>query len=175
MLRKITSMALLTALWAVTPVVLADSTAVSEMRSLDDQVQEIKSDVLSIAAELDVLEERLLFPSNSQVTVFVALEDDQDARLDAVHLALGDSTAAHHIYSFKELEALQQGGVQRLFMGNLPRGSHALEVTISGQRTNGKAFEYVETFSFEKGVEPTLLGLTLSPDSSSRPIALGDW
>jgi len=168
-------MALLTALWTISLAGLADSKESAEMRSLDDQVQEIKSDVLSIAAELDVLEERLLFPSNSQVTVFVALGDDQKARLDAVHLALGDAKAAHHIYSFKELEALQQGGVQRLFMGNLPRGSHALEVSISGQRANGKVFEYAETFSFEKGVEPTLLGLTLSPDSSSRPIQLGAW
>ena len=32
-----------------------------QMRSLDEQVQEIKSDVLGIAAELGTLEERLLF------------------------------------------------------------------------------------------------------------------
>jgi len=175
MLRVTRSIVLLTALWATALVAAANPASNTEMRSLDDQVQEIKSDVLSIAAELDVLEERLLFPSNSQVTVFVALGEDQAARLDAVHLALGEAKAAHHIYSFKELEALQQGGVQRLFMGNLPRGSHALEVVISGERANGKPFEYAETFSFEKGVEPTLLGLTLSPDSSGRPIQLGDW
>ena len=36
-----------------------------QMKGLDEQVQEIKSDVLSIAAELDGLEERLLYPSNT--------------------------------------------------------------------------------------------------------------
>ena len=41
------------------------------MQSLDEQVQEIKSDVLAIAAELNNLEERLLYPSNSQVAIFV--------------------------------------------------------------------------------------------------------
>ncbi|MGD8417426.1 MAG: hypothetical protein PVH91_10235, partial [Pseudomonadales bacterium] len=51
----------------------AEPTA-QEMRSLDEQVQEIKTDVLSIAAELSDLEERLLFPSNSQVAVFISLE-----------------------------------------------------------------------------------------------------
>ena len=43
----------------------AEELSGSEMRSLDGQVQEIKSDVLNIAAELNNLEERLLFPSNT--------------------------------------------------------------------------------------------------------------
>ncbi len=33
-----------------------------QMRGLDEQVQEVKSDVLSIAAELSQLEEKLLYP-----------------------------------------------------------------------------------------------------------------
>ena len=36
-----------------------------EMQSLDSQVQEIKSDVLNISSELSILEERLLYPSNT--------------------------------------------------------------------------------------------------------------
>ena len=43
------------------------------MRSLDGQVQEIKSDVLNIASELNTLEERLLFPSHTEVSLFVTL------------------------------------------------------------------------------------------------------
>ena len=39
----------------------AEEVSQAEIRSLDEQVQEIKSDVLSIAAELNSLEERLLF------------------------------------------------------------------------------------------------------------------
>jgi hypothetical protein len=38
-----------------------------QIKGLDEQVQEIKSDVLSIAAELNQLEEKLLYPSNTQV------------------------------------------------------------------------------------------------------------
>jgi hypothetical protein len=40
----------------------------AEMRSLDEQVQEIKTDVLGIAAELTRLEEKLLYPSGTQCT-----------------------------------------------------------------------------------------------------------
>ena len=42
-----------------------------QIKGLDEQVQEIKSDVLSIAAQLNQLEERLLYPSNTQIAVFV--------------------------------------------------------------------------------------------------------
>ncbi len=153
---------------------LAEEAPQVELRSLDDQVQEIKSDVLSIAAELEVLEERLLFPSNSQVAVFVALGEG-DFRLDAMRLGINDELAAHHIYSFKELEALQAGGVQRLYMGNLPAGTHELEVSVLGKLANGREYTRAERFSFEKGIEPSLLGITLDPASGRAPIQLKDW
>jgi hypothetical protein len=76
---------------------------------LDEQVQQIKSDVLSIAAELSTLEEKLLFPSNTQVAVFVSLIGGETFRLDALEIELGGEPVAHHLYTFKEFEALQKG------------------------------------------------------------------
>ena len=43
------------------------------MQSLDGQVQEIKSDVLNIASELQNLEERLLYPTGTQLSIFCLL------------------------------------------------------------------------------------------------------
>ena len=62
-------------LWMTCPVVLTAAPELSQeqMRSLDEQVQEIKSDVLGIASELSNLEERLLYPTDTQIAVFVAL------------------------------------------------------------------------------------------------------
>ena len=48
----------------------AEDLSGEEMRSLDEQVQVVKSDALSIAAELGRLEEKLLSPSNTQIAVF---------------------------------------------------------------------------------------------------------
>lgn len=146
-----------------------------EMRSLDDQVQEVKSDVLAIAAELATLEERLLFPSGTQVSVFVALEAEAALRLDAIHLEIGGSPAAHHIYSFKELDALARGGVQRLYVGNLPTGTHSLGVSIVGKSANGEAFTKSERFSFVKEVKPSLLGVTVTGKAGPAAIRLEDW
>ena len=148
----------------------------AEMRSLDGQVQEIKSDVLNIAAELNNLEERLLFPSNTQVSLFVSLAPRQDFRLDAVQVTINGELATHHIYSFNELEALQKGGVQRLFTGNVPTGDHQISVTVAGKLKNGKDFSESDSFSFSKGVKPKALGITLAgPGFGSQPISVGDW
>jgi hypothetical protein len=147
-----------------------------QMKGLDEQVQEIKTDVLSIAAELDGLEERLLYPSNTQVAVFVALEEGDEFRLDSVQIQLNGDLVAHHIYSFKELEALQKGGVQRIFTGNVATGEHELEVAVNGKLGNGKDFSNAETFRFSKDVEPKLVGITLrEPGLTGTGIELGNW
>ena len=147
-----------------------------DMRGLDGQVQEIKSDVLSIASDLSNLEERLLYPSNTQVALFVAVDDDEDFRLDAVKIEINGELATHHIYSFKELEALQKGGVQRIYTGNVPTGDHQLSVTMIGKLKNGTEFNKTDQFSFAKGVEPKALGITLAgPGLGKTGIQLGDW
>jgi hypothetical protein len=163
------------ALLAGAPAVAQDVSR-EQMKGLDEQVQEIKADVLAIAAELSQLEERLLFPSNTQVAVFVALESGESYRLDAVELQVNGRPVAHHIYSYKELEALQKGGVQRIYTGNVPTGEHDLLVSVRGKLSSGRDFSRTETFRFNKGVEPKLVGLTLgNPDAGAVGISLGDW
>ncbi len=146
------------------------------MRSLDEQVQEIKSDVLSISQELSRLEEKLLYPSGTQVAIFVALAKGDTMRLDAVRLQIDGQLVAHYIYSAKELEALRKGGVQRIYVGNVATGDHQLEVLVDGKVEGGADFSRTERFAFRKEVKPKLVGLTLAgPDSGSTPIALGEW
>lgn len=147
-----------------------------QMKGLDEQVQEIKSDVLGIAAELNTLEERLLYPSNTQVAVFVALAEEEDIRLDAVEISINGEPVAHHIYSFKELEALQGGGVQRIYTGNIPTGSHQIEVSVLGKLPSGKEVAETGTFGFDKDVEPALVGVTLAGVSAGNSgIKVGEW
>ena len=146
------------------------------MKSLDGQVQEIKSDVLDIASELQNLEERLLYPSGTQLSIFVAVEEDRAFRLDAVKIEINGELATHHIYSFNELEALQKGGVQRAYTGNVTTGNHELLVTVIGKTDGGKDFTRSGTFAFSKGVKPKTLGITLAePGLGNDGIQVGDW
>jgi len=146
-----------------------------QMRGLDEQVQEVKSDVLSISQELNRLEEKLLYPSGTQVAIFVALAKGDQMRLDAVRLQIDGQLVAHYIYSFKELEALRKGGVQRIYVGNVATGDHKLEVLVDGKLEGGADFSRTERFTFRKEVKPKMVELTLAGRSGSTPIALGEW
>jgi len=147
-----------------------------QMKGLDEQVQEIKSDVLSIAQELSRLEEKLLYPSGTQVAVFVSLATGDTLRLDAVRLQLDGQLVAHYIYSFKELDALRKGGVQRLYVGNVSTGEHQLEVLVDGKLEGGTDYTHSEHFTFRKEVKPRLLGVRIAgSDAGTAPIALEEW
>lgn len=147
-----------------------------QMQSLDEQVQEIKSEVLSIAAELSLLEEKLLYPSNTQVSLFVSLAEGETFRLDSVKIQIDGELVAHHIYSFKELEALKKGGVQRIYTGNVRTGKHQLEVSFSGALPGGRDFGGTDSFDFSKDVEPKLIGISVAARASgAASIQLGDW
>ena len=146
-----------------------------QMRDLDEQVQHTKSDVLSIAAELNQLEEKLLYPSGTQVAIFVALAKNDDMRLDAVRLQIDGQLVAHYIYSAKELEALRKGGVQRIYVGNVATGDHKLNVLVDGKLKSGGDFNRTDHFTFRKEVKPKLVELTVAgPDAGSTPITLGE-
>lgn len=146
-----------------------------EMRSLDERVQAIKSDVLEIAAELTQLEEKLLYPSNTQVAVFVSMSDGQIAALDSLEIQFDGEPVAHHIYSYKELEALGKGGVQRIYTGNLSIGDHDLEVLISGTLPSGRSIALTQRFTIDKQVKPRLVTLELAKSESGEILVeLGD-
>jgi hypothetical protein len=146
-----------------------------QMRDLDEQVQQTKSDVLSIAAELNQLEEKLLYPSGTQVAIFVALAKGDELRLDAVRLQIDGQLVAHYIYSAKELEALRKGGVQRIYVGNVATGDHKLNVLVDGKLKSGGDFNRTDHFTFHKEVKPKLVELTVAgPDAGSTPITLGE-
>jgi len=133
-----------------------------QLKGLDEQVQEIKSDVLAIAAELNQLEEKLLYPSNTQLAVFISMGEDEDFRLDAVEIQLSGKPVAYHIYTFKELDALRKGGAQRIYTGNIRTGAHDLKVTMTGKVHKGSDFRKTERFTVDKGVGPKIVELSLT-------------
>ena len=137
----------------------------AQIKGLDEQVQEIKTDVLSIAEQLNQLEEKLLYPSNTQVAVFISLAGGETFRLDSVEIELDGKPVAHHIYTFKELEALQKGGVQRIYTGNILAGDHDLQVLVLGKSVGGTDFQNTERFKVNKDVGPKIVELSLAAGS----------
>jgi len=139
----------------------AEEVTKEQIKGLDEQVQDIKKDVLGISAELNQLEETLLFPSNTQISFFVSLADKSGFEPDAIKLQLDNKDVAHHIYSFKEVEALQRGGLQRIFTGNVRSGEHSVSVSVIGKSGGSKQTETV-THKVTKGVGPQIVEIRLT-------------
>jgi len=117
------------------------------------------------------------FTPESTVDVQRALGSDVMMVLDeCTPYEIDGAPATHHIYSFQELEALQKGGVQRAYTGNITTGAHELRVTMLGKLANGKDFSESGSYSFSKGVTPKTLGISLAaPGLGKDVIQVGDW
>lgn len=167
---------LVAALCMTTSGVSAEDISREQIKGLDEQIQEVKSDVLGIAAELSRLEEKLLYPSNTQVSLFVSLAQSAKFRLDALEIQIDGKPVAHHLYTYKELEALRKGGVQRIYTGNIRNGEHELRVSVLGKSESGSEYRHTGSFKVSKDVGPKLVGITVvGPGAGDQGISLKDW
>lgn len=137
-----------------------------QIKGLDEQVQEIKKDVLAISTELQLLEEKLLYPSTSQVSLFISLANDESYSPDAVQINIDGKKVAHHIYSFKEVDALRRGGVQRIYTGNIRGGNHKLDISVIGRESGSKSKRKV-TYTLNKGIGPKVVEISLGSGNSA--------
>jgi hypothetical protein len=80
------------------------------------------------------------------------MNKDDDFRLDSIQLKLDEKIVAQHLYTFRELEALQQGGVQRLYTGNIKTGEHALVVSYIGKAPAGGDYKRSASYTVVKEV-----------------------
>lgn len=154
---------------------MAEEISRDRIKGIDEQIQDIKKDILAISAELKQLDEKLIYPSSTQISLFVALAKADKFRLDAIHIKIDGKDATHFIYSTKELEALQSGGVQRLYTGNIRPGEHTLEVSLIGKTAGKNDYLQNASFKFTKTLEPKLVEITLAgPDAGNPHIGFKD-
>ena len=151
----------------------ADSTA----GSLDEQIQTLKQDVLALNRELFILEEELLYPSSTQVAVFLSLDVGEFFELDAVQLKINDKVVTNYLYTRREVDALHQGGVQRLYMGNLKAGEHELIAIFTGKGPNGREYRRGANHVLTKSLGARFVELKIvDNDSSEQPdFSIREW
>jgi len=127
------------------------SASKTDNRTLDARVQSLKKEVKSLNRDLFILEEELLFPSSTQVAVFLSIDVGNFFRLDSVQLKIDDKEVTSHLYTKRELEALGRGGVQKLYLGNVKAGEHELIATFLGPGPNNREYRRGTTLKFTKG------------------------
>lgn len=128
---------------------------------LSTQIEDLKKALITLNRDLFILEEDLLFPSSSQVAVYLSLDVGAFFQLDAVELKIDDELATHYLYTERQVNALQRGGVQRLYMGNIPQGEHELTAFFVGIGPENRPYKRAVTLKFEKEDDPQALELKI--------------
>jgi hypothetical protein len=144
---------------------------------VDEQVQSLKSDVLDLNRDLFVLEQELLYPANTQVAVFVSIDAGTFFALDSVQLKIDGKEVADYLYTPREVHALFQGGVQRLYVGNLKVGKHELVAFLTGKGPHNLDYTRGATLDFQKDIGAKYLELTITDDQKKlQPeFRIKDW
>ena len=143
-----------------------ETTEVDE--SLDANIEALKKEVLSLNRDLFILEEDLLFPSNTQFSIFLSMNAGALFQLDSIQLKIDDKNISTHLYTERELAALKRGGVQRLYIGNLPTGEHEVVAIFTGVGPKGRDYRRGESIVIEKTTEPQFVEFIIEDDSAKE-------
>ena len=129
------------------------------------QLQQLRKEVVALNRDLFVLEEDLLFPSSTQVVVYLSMDVGTYFNLDAVELKINDKVVTHHLYTEKQIQALFKGGVQKLHIDNLAQGEHQLSAFFIGKGPQDREYKRATSITFTKTAEAKSLEISIIDSS----------
>ncbi len=139
-----------------------EAMARAEFRSLDEDVQSLKKEVLDLNRDLFLLEEELLFPANSQVAFFISMDVGEYFALDSINLKIDGKEVSNYLYTQREVDALVRGGVHRVHMENLKVGEHELVAVFTGEGPHVRDYRRGATINIEKGIGAKYIELEIT-------------
>ena len=142
--------------------------AAEKSPALEKQVQALKKEVLELNKELFILEEDLLFPANTQFSIFLSMDIGQLFDLDSVEINVDGKNISNHLYTEREINALKRGGVQRIYLGNITSGKHELVAFFTGKGPSKRDFKRGTTIEIDKTSSPLFVELKIIDNLSKQ-------
>jgi hypothetical protein len=161
--RLFTAFALLAAPLAAMP----SEGDTANLKTVDQDVQALKKQLIELNRDLFKLEEELLYPASTQVAVFLSVDVGTFFALDSVTLKVDDKEVANYLYTDREVQALHRGGVQKLYLGNLKAGSHEIVAFFTGKGPHERDYRRGTTLKVDKTVGAKYVELRISDREAS--------
>ncbi|WP_342806920.1 MULTISPECIES: hypothetical protein [Alteromonadaceae] len=146
----------------------AQQSDVTEQQTVAKQLQQLRKEVIALNRDLFVLEEDLLFPSSTQVVVYLSVDVGTYFKLDAVELKIDDKVVTEYLYTDRQVDALYRGGVQRLHIGNLAQGEHQISAFFIGLGPQGREFKRATSLTFTKDSDAKALELNINDQTGKQ-------
>ena len=134
---------------------------------LSEEIEDLKKAALELNRDLLILEEELLFPANSQIAIFMSMDIGKYFTLDSVKVLIDDKLVASHLYTKRQNAALELGGIQRLYLGNLKSGEHEITAFFVGVGPDNREYKRGATILIDKDDDPKMLELKVRDSSAN--------
>ena len=144
----------------------AEAQQAAPVEGLDRRIETLKQEILELNRELFLLEEELLYPSSSQLAVFVSMDVGAFFQLDSIQLKIDDKVVANYLYTNRQVDALHRGGVHRIYTGNVRVGEHEVVALFTGKGPNGRDYRRGATRLITKDVGPRFVELSIEDRTS---------
>ena len=140
----------------------------SAPENIDSQLQSLKKEIMQLNRQLFILEEELLYPSSTQLAVYLSVDVGKYFTVDNVELKIDGKTVTHYLYTAREQEALSRGGVQRLYVGNIHSGEHQLTAVFNGVGPNQRSLQRAASIDFNKAKEVKNIEFLIRDDEDKQ-------
>jgi len=150
LLRSLSLVAVVTMLFGLnTALAKTDKAAVDKDETLK-QSRILKESSAQLNADLIYLEREILYPTKTQLGVFVAMDEGAFFDLRSVEIFINGASVGMYKYKAKEVYAIQKGGKHRVYMGNYDSGDYSVKAVIKGVGPHGRAYRRTATAEISK-------------------------
>lgn len=140
---------------------LLDNKQQDPQQNLADQIETLKQAMVNLNRDLFILEEDLLFPSSTQVAIYLSMDIGEYFGLDAVEIRINGEVKTYYLYTERQVNALYRGGVQRLYVGNVNQGEHELTAYFVGIGPEKREYKRAVSVQFSKDEDPVAVQLSV--------------
>jgi len=150
---------------AFIPLGVAKLTTVEQLQALKLEMVQLNKDVRQLKTQGNNAAEQLL-------SLYLSLEVNDKFDLYNVKVVIDNKLVLNKNYSDKEINALKQGGVQRLYMKNIVKDAHRISTFILGTDKKGKTYKLAATGHFDNTQSSSAIELKVHLSATTEKVEL---
>lgn len=149
----------------------AFSQSENESQTTNKPLEVLKPQIVDLSTELRLLEEKLLYPDVEQISIYLSFNTREQFVIENLKIKLDDEVISSGQYESRQINALNKGGIQRVFLGNISPGDHTLVAFFTGVDGYNKPYKRAASLDFNKGSTAKAIELKVSYSTQSlQPI-----
>ncbi|TLU65108.1 AraC family transcriptional regulator [Thalassotalea litorea] len=140
-------------------------------QNTNSPLETLKPEIVDLSKELRLLEEKLLYPDVEQISIYLSFNTREQFVIDNLKIKLDGEVISSGKYESRQINALNKGGVQRVFLGNITPGDHTLVAFFTGVDGYNKPYKRAASLDFNKGSTAKAIELNVTYSTQSlQPI-----